>query len=80
MALIRVPWLRRLVRRHTNQIPEERAASMKQKLSFLYMFLAWNAFGMVAYAAYKGKSNWAVHHGLESESDSPGTCACIHAA
>lgn len=62
-------WLRRLVRRHTKPIPVDRAASVKQKLSFVYMLLAWNAFGVVCYMVYTGRGDWAQHYGYKSGAD-----------
>lgn len=73
MALFRLLWLRRFVRRHTRPMPLDTAARNKQRLSILYMFFAWNAVGFIAYSALtKGKTNWAVFHKLEEEQDSPG--------
>lgn len=60
-------WLRRLVRRHTYPMTPEYAGEWKQKLSYLYMFLAWNAFGIVGYNMATGKANWATFHGLPKE-------------
>lgn len=49
------------------------AARNKQRLSLLYMFFAWNAVGFVTYSIFtKGKSNWAVFHNLEEDTESPG--------
>lgn len=48
-------FIRRIVRRHTNQIPEVRALSMRRKLSYGYAFIAWNLFGLVAYMIYTGR-------------------------
>jgi len=63
-------WFRRFVRRHTNPIPFDRAASVKQKLSLIYMLLAWNAFGIVFYMIYTGRGDWAKYYGYKSEADS----------
>jgi len=69
-AMFSFKWLRRFVRRHTNPIPVDRAASVKQKLSFIYMMLAWNAFGIVCYMIYTGRGDWAKYYGYKSEADS----------
>jgi hypothetical protein len=67
--MISFKWLRRLVRRHTNPIPVDRAASIKQKLSVGYMLLAWNAFGFVCYMIFTGRGDWARYYGYKSEAD-----------
>ncbi|KAG5672877.1 hypothetical protein PVAND_002965 [Polypedilum vanderplanki] len=54
-----------------NPIPYEVASSSKQKLSLLYAFFAWNAFGFVIYSIYKGKADWAVYHGLPKDDLTP---------
>jgi hypothetical protein len=69
-AMFSFKWLRRFVRRHTNPIPVDRAASVKQKLSLIYMMLAWNAFGVVCYMIYTGRGDWAKHYGYKSDADS----------
>lgn len=65
-------WLRRLIRRNTKPMPASFAHVWKSRLSFVYGFLAWNAFGFVCYSAYKGKRDWADFHGLEKPEGSPG--------
>lgn len=40
-------WLRRLVRKYTNPIPYRKALTTRQRLGVVYMFLAWNALGLV---------------------------------
>lgn len=73
MALFRIRWLRRFVRKHTKPMSLDTAARNKQRLSLLYMFFAWNAVGFVTYSIFtKGKSNWAVFHNLEEDTESPG--------
>ncbi|KAJ8924414.1 hypothetical protein NQ315_007210 [Exocentrus adspersus] len=75
MALFRILWLRRWIRRKTNPIPVDRADLWKKRLSVGYMLVAWNAFGLVCYMVYKGKSDWAKYYGLKSEEElsiSPG--------
>lgn len=62
-------WLRRFIRRHTKPIPEGTAHIWKQRLSFGYVFLAWNAFGFVVYMMYTGKHDWAAYHGLKSKEE-----------
>lgn len=72
MTLFRMKWLRRFVRKHTKPISLDTAARNKQRLSLLYMFFAWNAVGFIAYSIMtKGKSNWAVFHNLEEQTESP---------
>ncbi|XP_050500338.1 uncharacterized protein LOC126880501 [Diabrotica virgifera virgifera] len=75
MSLFRFNWLRRFVRRNTHEIPENRAALWKQRLSVVYAVIAWNAFGFVGYMIYKGKGDWANYYGLKTEEEmnmSPG--------
>lgn len=48
--------------------PEE-AMSTKAKLSFLYAFLAWNAFGAVAYFTFTGRKDWPEYYGLKSDEE-----------
>lgn len=62
-------WLRRLIRKHTKPIPEGTANIWKQRLSFGYVFLAWNAFGFVAYMMYTGKHDWAAYYGLKNKEE-----------
>lgn len=69
MALFHIKWLRRLMRRHTTPIPEDRAAFWKQKLSIGYALLAWNAFGMVCYMMYTGKRDWADYYGYKTDEE-----------
>uniref|UniRef100_A0A1L8DC66 Uncharacterized protein n=1 Tax=Nyssomyia neivai TaxID=330878 RepID=A0A1L8DC66_9DIPT len=67
MALFRFPWVRRYIRRNTKPIPFVTAETWKNRLSLGYAFLAWNAFGFVCYAMYKGKTDWAKYHGVQDE-------------
>ncbi|XP_044265774.1 uncharacterized protein LOC123012059 [Tribolium madens] len=67
MSLFSPRWLRNFIRRHTNQIPEDRAFVWKQRLSLFYMFVSWNAFGFVLYQVYKGNSDWARKYKSEEE-------------
>ncbi|KAJ4426667.1 hypothetical protein ANN_26465 [Periplaneta americana] len=62
-------WLQQLIRKHTNPIPVDRAATTKQKLAVLYMLLAWNAFGFVCYMFYTGRGDWARYYGYKSEAE-----------
>ncbi|KAF5305738.1 hypothetical protein FQR65_LT07634 [Abscondita terminalis] len=62
-------WLTKFIRKHTSPIPEIRAAQWKQRLSILYAVLAWNAFGLVIYASFKGKADWAKYHNLKTEEE-----------
>ena len=72
MALFQFNWLRRLVRRNTKPIAVPTAESWKMRLSLVYMFFAWNAFGFVIYQFYLGKGDWAKHHGVPAEEGRPG--------
>lgn len=75
MALFQFRWLRKLVRRNTKPIEYSRALQWKEKLSIVYMLVAWNAFGFVCYMVYTGKRDWAQFHGIKSDDDlklSPG--------
>lgn len=67
MALFYFRWLRKFIRKHTNPIPVDRAATTKQRLSLFYMVIAWNAFGFVCYMVYTGRGDWAKYYGLKSE-------------
>lgn len=60
-------WLRNFVRKHTNHIPEQRAQFWKQRLSIVYMLIAWNAFGLVCYNIYNGNTDWARKYKSEEE-------------
>jgi hypothetical protein len=62
-------WLRKLIRRHTNPIPGDRAESVRNKLSLAYVLLAWNAFGFVCYVIYTGRGDWARYYGHKSEAE-----------
>lgn len=59
MALFKFKWLRKFVRKRTNPIPMNVAEKYKQRLSIVYAFLAWNAFGFVMFSVFKGKVDWA---------------------
>ncbi|XP_022121324.1 uncharacterized protein LOC110997466 [Pieris rapae] len=68
-------WWHSFIRKRTKPIPEDYAVLWKKRLSLLYGFLAWNAFGLVVYSIYQGKSDWAHYYGLKSDEDknmSPG--------
>lgn len=69
MSLFRFFWLRRFIRKNTRPIPINTAGEWKKRLAFVYMVLGWNALGIVCYAAYMGKLDWARYHGLKSESE-----------
>ena len=43
---------------------------------FNFRILAWNAFGFVCFAMYKGKRDWAEYHGLNQEQGTPGNKIC----
>lgn len=36
-------------------------------ISKFVQFLAWNAFGLVIFQIFRGKADWADHHGLPKE-------------
>ncbi|XP_065363978.1 uncharacterized protein LOC135957212 [Calliphora vicina] len=69
MALFQMKWLRRLVRRNTNPIPELQAAVWKRRLSITYAVVAWNAFGFVCYMVFSGRSDWAQYYGYKTEDE-----------
>nr|XP_022904513.1 uncharacterized protein LOC111416658 [Onthophagus taurus] len=52
-------WLHRFIRKHTTPIAEPRAEFFRRRLSFVYMIIAWNAFGIVCYNIYQGKRSAA---------------------
>lgn len=62
-------WLRRLVRRNTRPIPEDKAVDWKKRLSFLYAFFAWNSFGFVCYMVMTGRGDWAKYYGYKTEEE-----------
>ncbi|CAH1107625.1 unnamed protein product [Psylliodes chrysocephalus] len=75
MSFFRFYWLRRLIRRNTNPIPQPRAELWRSRLSIIYTLIAWNAFGFVVYQIYSGKSDWAKYYGIKTEEEekmSPG--------
>ncbi|CAG9809499.1 unnamed protein product [Chironomus riparius] len=65
--MFELKWLRRIVRKKTNPIPVDIAHKYKGRLSFVYAFIAWNAFGLVIFQIFRGKADWADHHGLPKE-------------
>ncbi|CAH1365679.1 hypothetical protein MTP99_001935 [Tenebrio molitor] len=67
MAMFNFPWIRRFIRKHMSYVPEERAHIWKQRLSVVYMLVAWNAFGFVVYNIYKGNSDWARKYKSDAE-------------
>ncbi|KOB65743.1 Uncharacterized protein OBRU01_22626 [Operophtera brumata] len=62
-------WWYRFVRKRTRPIPEDVAVLWKRRLSIAYGLLAWNAFGIVAYSAYKGKADWAHYYGIKTDDE-----------
>ncbi len=75
MTLFQLKWLRNLVRRNTQPLPYSVAHTWKQRLSFGYAFLAWNAFGFVLYNVFTGRADWAKAAGLKPQEEvdmSPG--------
>ncbi|XP_017779646.1 PREDICTED: uncharacterized protein LOC108564952 [Nicrophorus vespilloides] len=71
MSLFKFEWLYKIVRRHSKPIPENRAQVWKSRLSIMYMVLAWNAFGVICYTFYKGRGDWAKHHGVSNSEGTP---------
>ncbi|XP_046402093.1 uncharacterized protein LOC124168038 [Ischnura elegans] len=70
-----IQWLRRFFRRRMNPVPVDKAHMWKRRLSLTYMFISWNAFGLVIYMMATGRSDWAKYYGYKSESEgniSPG--------
>lgn len=80
MTLFKFLWLRRFIRKNTNPIPINKAEVWKKRLSFTYLLLAWNAFGLVCYMCYTGKADWAKYYGIKSEMEanmpSGNYCSC----
>lgn len=73
--MLRWYWLKRFIRNNTQPIPETTAETWKKRLTIVYVFVAWNACGLVAYLTYQGKGDWAKYYGLKPEEDlklSPG--------
>lgn len=62
-------WFYKYIRRRTNPIAEDKAIRWKRRLSIAYGLIAWNAFGLVMYMVYKGKSDWAHYYGLKSDDE-----------
>lgn len=62
-------WLRRFLRRRMKPIDEYDAIQWQLKLSYLYAFFAWNAFGYVAYQMYFNKADWAAYYGLKLDEE-----------
>lgn len=69
MSLFNFPWLRKFFRRNMRPMRIEEAGRWKTRLSVLYAILAWNGFGVVCYAVFTGKGDWAKYHGLVSEDE-----------
>ena len=67
--MFQIKWLRRLVRKYTRPIAQDRASTMKSKLSLVYMLFAWNAFGLVCYMLYTGRKDWAHFYGFKSDEE-----------
>lgn len=75
MSLFRFQRLMKFIRNNTTPIPEDKASTWKRRLSVVYFLICWNAFGLVCYQVYSGKSDWAAYHGLKSDAEkalSPG--------
>lgn len=45
------------------------AMQWKQRMSFVYMFAAWNTFGVVAYYMWTGRDDWAYYYGLKTDKE-----------
>lgn len=69
MSIFQMKWLRTLVRRNTKPIEYRYALAWKDRLSIVYMLLAWNAFGCVCYMVYTGRNDWAKYHGLKNDEE-----------
>uniref|UniRef100_A0A6M2DEC7 Uncharacterized protein n=1 Tax=Xenopsylla cheopis TaxID=163159 RepID=A0A6M2DEC7_XENCH len=67
--MFRLRWLRRMVRRHTNPIEEERAIKWQRRLSLTYMIVATNAFIACTYMCFTGRADWADYYGFKSPED-----------
>ncbi|XP_071453655.1 uncharacterized protein [Hetaerina americana] len=64
-----IRWIRRFFRRRMKPVPIDQAHLWKQRLSIAYMLISWNAFGIVLYMMFTGRSDWAKAYGFASESD-----------
>ncbi|CAL8099432.1 unnamed protein product [Orchesella dallaii] len=62
-------FIRRWIRRRMHPMAEESALSTKQKLSYAYIFFAWNAFALVIWQLSKGNKYWPVTQGLAKKED-----------
>lgn len=69
MSLFRFLWLRRFIRKNTRPIPINTAGLWKKRLAIVYMIVGWNAFGLVMYAIFSGKLDWAKYHGLKTQEE-----------
>lgn len=68
-------WLRKFIRNNTRPIPEFKAILWHNRLSIIYNLSAFTALGVVIYASFHDRSDWAKYHGLKSEEEtnlSPG--------
>ncbi|XP_063228144.1 uncharacterized protein LOC134534070 isoform X2 [Bacillus rossius redtenbacheri] len=62
-------WWNRIMRRHTRPISAEKAVNWKQRLSLIYAFISFNAFGVVVYMMGTGRRDLAEYQGLKSEEE-----------
>lgn len=61
--------IRRFIRRQTNPIPVDRAELWKRRLSFIYMLVGWNMFGIMVYYLATGRRDWAEYYGLKTDEE-----------
>lgn len=69
MALFKLLWLRRFIRKNTKPIAVHTATDWQKRLSFAYMIFGWNAFGLVIYMVFSGKADWAKYYGFKSDEE-----------
>lgn len=69
MSFLKFFFIRRLIRRHSRPIVENKAELWQKRLAIGYMVVAWNALGFVAYQMLQGKTDWAEFHGLKSKAE-----------
>jgi len=62
-------FIRRFLRKNMNPLPEEKAWSLKKKLSVLYLVLAWHGAGIVLYMIFTGRKSWPESLGITNPND-----------
>lgn len=67
--VFRIRWIRRLLRRNLPELPQDVAEKWYRRLSFLYLFSAWNAFGFTIYKFRGGKLDYSSLAGLLTEEE-----------